>query len=50
MNPAAIQPIDVWPFVNGAYAATVLFLAGAAWLTFARYRRARARLAQVEQV
>ncbi len=50
MNPAAIQPIDVWPFINGAYGVTVLFLLGAAWLTFARVRRARARLAQAEQL
>ncbi|MBU6448107.1 MAG: heme exporter protein CcmD [Rhodospirillales bacterium] len=45
-----IQTINVWPFVNGAYGATVLFLLGAAWLTFMRYRRARARLAQAEQL
>lgn len=49
MNPA-VQPIHVWPFVNGAYGATILFLAGAAWLTFVRYRRARARLTQAEQL
>jgi hypothetical protein len=50
MNPASIQPIDVWPFIDCAYGVTVLFLIGAAWLTFARYRRARARLAQAEQL
>ena len=44
------QSINVWPFVNGAYAATMLFLIGASWLTFTRYRRARARLAQAEQL
>lgn len=44
------QSINVWPFVNGAYGATVLFLLAAAWLTFARYRRAKARLAQAEQL
>ncbi len=50
MNEAAIQSINVWPFINGAYGVTVLFLIGAAWATRARYRRARARLAQAEQL
>ena len=50
MNPAALQTINVWPFINGAYGVTVLFLVGAAWLTLARYRRARARLTQAEQL
>ncbi len=50
MNPAAIQSINVWPFIDGAYGVTVLFLIGAAWLTLARYRRARVRLAQAEQL
>lgn len=45
-----VQPIQVWPFIDGAYAATVIFLAGASLLTLARYRRARARLAQAEQL
>ncbi|MGE4481665.1 heme exporter protein CcmD [Acidocella sp.] len=49
MNPA-VQPINVWPFVNGAYGVTVILLAGVAWLTYARYRRARRRLAQAEQL
>lgn len=42
--------INVWPFINGAYAVTVLFLLGLAWLTYSRYRRARLRLAQAEQL
>ncbi len=40
--------INPWPFINGAYGASVLFLAGAGWLVFKRYRRARRRLAQAE--
>jgi heme exporter protein CcmD len=39
---------DPWPFINGAYGVTVLFLVAAAWLSFARYRRARKRLAAAE--
>ena len=37
-----------WPFIIGAYGVTVIFLAGAAWLSVARYRRAIARLKQAE--
>lgn len=44
------QAINVWPFINGAYAATVFFLASIAFLTYRRYRRARLRLAQAEQI
>jgi hypothetical protein len=40
--------MNPWPFINGAYAITVLFLLGAFWLTRARYVRAKARLAQAE--
>lgn len=42
--------INVWPFINGAYGAAVFFLAGMAWLTYKRYRRAWAKLAQAEQL
>lgn len=44
------QAIAVWPFINGAYAAALVFLAGCAVLTYRRYRRARQRLAQAEQL
>ena len=37
-----------WPFINGAYGVTVIFLIAAAGLTFARYRRAIARFKQAE--
>ena len=47
MNP---QIINVWPFINGAYAAALVFLVGVSCLTYRRYRRARARLAQAEQL
>lgn len=50
MNPAILQTVNVWPFINGAYGVTVLFLAGASWLTFLRCRRAAARLAQAEKL
>ena len=40
--------MNVWPFINGAYGVAVLFLAGAGWLTLARYRRARKLLAAAE--
>jgi heme exporter protein CcmD len=40
---------DPWPFINGAYGVSVLFLVAAGWHSFARYRRARRRLAQVER-
>lgn len=39
-----------WPFINGAYAVTVIFLTAAAGLTLARYRRAVARLKQAESL
>jgi hypothetical protein len=42
--------IDPWPFINGAYGVSVLFLAVAGWLSFARLRRARRRLAQAEKL
>lgn len=45
-----VQPINVWPFINGAYGAALIFLVGISWLTYRRYRRARARLAQAEQL
>ncbi len=40
--------MNVWPFINGSYGITVLFLAGIGVLTFARYRRAAKRLRAVE--
>ncbi len=40
--------INPWPFINGAYGVTVVFLVAAGWLSFARLRRARKRLAQAE--
>jgi heme exporter protein CcmD len=36
------------PFIDGSYGVSVVFLVGVSWLTLARYRRARARLAAVE--
>ncbi|MCB5943256.1 heme exporter protein CcmD [Acidocella sp. KAb 2-4] len=39
---------NTWPYINGAYGVTTIFLVAAAWLTFARYRRALARLRQAE--
>lgn len=51
MNQSAfIQSINVWPFINGAYGAALVFLLALAWLTYRRYRRARLRLAQAEQL
>ena len=44
------QTIAVWPFINGAYAAALVFLGSASWLTYRRYRQARQRLAQAEQL
>ncbi|WP_297489275.1 heme exporter protein CcmD [Acidocella sp.] len=41
--------MNPWPFINGSYGITLLFLLGAGWLTLARYRRARRRLAQAMQ-
>lgn len=41
--------MNTWPFINGAYGASVLFLAVAGWLSLARYLRARRRLAEVEK-
>lgn len=40
--------MNPWPFINGAYGVTVVFLVVAGWLSFARYRRAQRRLAQAE--
>lgn len=45
-----VQSINVWPFIDGSYGAAVLFLASISWLTYRRYRRAQARLAQAEQL
>ncbi len=42
--------MNPWPFINGAYGVTVLFLIGAGMLTWARYRRAMARLTQAEKL
>ena len=41
--------MNPWPFIDGAYGVSVVFLLGAGWLTFARYRRARRRLVVVEK-
>lgn len=41
--------MNPWPFINGAYGVSVLFLVAAGWLSFARYRRARRRLAAAEK-
>ncbi len=40
--------MNLAPFIDGAYGVTVVFLLGIAVMTFARYRRAVKRLAQVE--
>lgn len=45
-----VQSINVWPFINGAYGAAVLFLVSISWMTYRRYRRAQARLKQAEQL
>lgn len=51
MNPQIIpHGLNVWVFINAAYAASVFCLAGMSWLTYRRYRRAWARLAQAEQL
>lgn len=51
MNSAVFtQTINVWPFINAAYAATAIFLLGLAFLTYRRYRLARLRLFQAEQL
>lgn len=51
MNPPVFtQTINVWPFINCAYAATVFFLLSITFLTYKRYRRARFRLGQAEQL
>ena len=42
--------MNPWPFINGAYGVSVLFLAAAGWLSFARYRRARRRWAQADKL
>jgi len=42
--------MNPWPFINGAYGVTVVFLIAAGWQSFARYRRARRRLAQAEKL
>lgn len=49
-QPMVLQSINVWPFINGAYGVAILFLVGFSWLTYQRYHRARARLAQVERL
>jgi hypothetical protein len=40
--------MNLAPFIDGAYGVTVVFLIGIGALTFARYRRAKQRLAAVE--
>jgi len=40
--------VNLAPFIDGAYGVTVVFLAAIGLLTFARYRRAKKRLASVE--
>jgi hypothetical protein len=42
--------MNPWPFINGSYGITTLFLIAAGALTWARYRRAMKRLAQAEQL
>jgi hypothetical protein len=42
--------MNPWPFINGAYGITALFLIVAGALTWTRYRRAMARLAQAEKL
>lgn len=49
-SPIFKQTINVWPFIDGAYAATIFFLIAIAWLTYWRYQRAQLRLAQAEQL
>jgi len=41
--------MNPWPYINGAYGVSVLFLIGTGWLSFARYRRARRRWAAAEK-
>ncbi|WP_298223477.1 hypothetical protein [Acidocella sp.] len=43
-----IQHLDPWTFINGAYAVSALFLAGASLLAWRRLRRASAHLTQAE--
>ena len=43
-----IEHLDPWPFINGAYGISVLFLAGTALLTWRRLRQAAKRLVQTE--
>lgn len=50
MSTAMTMQINPWPFINGAYGVSVVFLIGAAWLTYARLRRARQRLATAEKL
>lgn len=51
MSPQILpHAINVWAFINGAYGAAIFFLLGMSWLTYRRYRRAWARLAQAEQL
>ncbi len=42
--------MNPWPFINGAYGVSVVFLIAAGWQSFARYRRARKRMAQAEKL
>lgn len=44
------QPINVWPFIDGAYGAALVILAGMAGFAFRRYQRAKAQRAQVEKL
>lgn len=50
MTHIVTQSINVWPFIDGAYGAAILFLAILSWLTYQRYHRAKVRLAQVERL
>jgi hypothetical protein len=41
--------VNLAPFIDGSYGVTVVFLLGIGVLTFARYRRAAARLRAVDR-
>ncbi len=41
--------MNLAPFIDGSYGVTVVFLLGIGVLTFARYRRAAARLRAVDR-
>jgi hypothetical protein len=42
------QGLNQAPFINGAYAVTLIFLASVTLLTFLRYRRAAKRLKAID--